>query len=80
MEQIALFVRNQPSAVVELTVDVTGRDDAACYELSLRRGESLRESLVASGIETSRIIVSAYGNLHTKTGAAAKVAVKFRER
>lgn len=80
MEQIALFVRNQPSAVVELTVDVTGRDDAACYELSLRRGESLRESLVVYGIENSRIIVSAYGNLHTKTGAAAKVAVKFRER
>lgn len=80
MEQIALFVRNQHSAVVELTVDVAGRDDAACYDLSLRRGEALRECLAAYGVDVSRVIVSAYGNLHTKNGAAAKVAVKFRER
>lgn len=80
MEQIALFVRNQPSAMVELTVDVAGRDDATSYALSLRRGEVLRECLAAYGVDASRVIVSAYGNLHTKTGAAAKVAVKFRER
>lgn len=80
MEQIALFVRNQPSAVVELVIDVAGRDDAACYELSLRRGEALSDCLAAYGIDASHVIVSAYGNLHTKNGADENVAVKFRER
>jgi len=76
LEQLAQFMTQNPTAVIELDIDVTGPDDALAYNLSLERGRSLQNSLVELGIDNSKIIISAYGNARN-TGHDC-VAVQFR--
>lgn len=79
LEQLAQFVGHYPSCRIEVVVNVAGRDDAICYERSLDQGRAIRDCLAAYGIETSHIVVSAYGNVMAKQGPAPSVAVRFRE-
>ena len=80
MEQLAQFVQNSEGAKVEFSIDVAGRDDAACYNLSLERGRALRNFLTERGVAASQVIISAYGNVHTKKKGGDAVAVRFREQ
>ena len=66
--------------MVELVVNVPGRDDELAYNLSLERGRVMRNVLTTAGVDASRITISAYGNVNTKGGDAPGVAVRFRER
>lgn len=79
LDQLAAFLRQQGDAVVELSVDVSGGDTKDCYRLSLRRGDVLRDYLAASGVELSRVIISAYGNVRVGLAGTDAVSVKFRE-
>ena len=80
LEQLAQFMSHNPTAIVEIDIDVDGRDDAVAYNLSLERGRVIRNYLSTFEISGSRIIISAYGNVNTKKGSAAGVSVRFRER
>ena len=80
LEQLAQFMSHNPTAIVEIDIDVDGRDDAVSYNLSLERGRVIRNYLSTFEISGSRIIISAYGNVNTKKGSAAGVSVRFRER
>ena len=80
LDQLAQFINHNPTCTVELVVNVDGRDDEVSYNLSLERGRVMRNLLTNAGIDPSRITISAYGNVNTKTGAAPGVAVRFRER
>lgn len=78
LEQLARFLDKTPSALVEIDIDVAGLDPTVAYNLSLQRGQAIKESLTALGIGDNRIIISAYGNARTKRGTAEGVSVQFR--
>ena len=80
LQQLAQFINHTSDCVVELVVNVAGRDDELSYNLSLERGRVMRSVLTTAGVDASRITVSAYGNVNTKNGATPGVAVRFRER
>ena len=80
LEQLAQFVKNDPSCTVEVIINVKGRDDVYCYNLSLARGRAIRNALNDMGINDNRITISAYGNVNTKKGNAPSIAVHFRQQ
>lgn len=80
LEQLATFLERTDNSVAEFSVDVAGRNDKECYDLSLQRGATLRSFMTARGISPERIIISAYGNVHAKNKKASSVSVKFREQ
>jgi hypothetical protein len=80
LQQLAQFINHNSDCAVELVINVAGRDDELCYNLSLERGRAMRSVLTSEGVDASRITVSAYGNVNTKAGDAPGVAVRFRER
>lgn len=80
LEQLARFMAQNPSGEVEIVVNVSGRDDAFCYNLSLERGRAIRDYLVLNGIEENRITVSAYGNVNTKKSNVPGVSIRFRDK
>lgn len=79
IEQLAQFVLNTAEAKIELIVDVAGNDDTFCYNLSLERGQAIRNSLVSAGVDANRISISAYGNVNVKKSKQSAVSVRFRE-
>lgn len=79
LEQLARFVLLNEKSKLEIAVDVDGSDAAACYELSMKRAESVRDCLVACGVSASRMVLSAYGNSRCKSGEVTGVGVRFRE-
>ena len=80
LEQLAQFISHTPNGVVEFCVDVAGSDDKLCYNLSLERGRLLRDFMNEQGIDNSRIIISAYGNVNVKKHGNSGVSVRFREQ
>ena len=80
LEQLAQFQNHNPKGVVEFCIDVAGSDDKLCYNLSLERGRLIREYMNEQGIDNSRIIISAYGNVNVKKHGASGVSVRFREQ
>ena len=80
LQQLAQFINHNSGCIVEIVVNVDGRDDELCYNLSLEQGRSVRNVLTSSGVDASRITISAYGNVNTKNGGTSGVAVRFRER
>lgn len=80
LEQLAQFLRHNPTAVAEILIDVAGRDDVLAYNLSIERGRTIRDYLSSFEIEGSRIIISAFGNVNLKNGGTEGVSVRFRER
>lgn len=78
LEQLARFMVETPAAMAEIDIDVAGLDDELAYTLSLERGGVVKEQLTALGVESRRIIVSAYGNVRTKRGADEGISVQFR--
>ena len=79
LEQLARFMVQNTDGVVEIVVNVPGRDDAFCYNLSLERGRAIRDYLVLSGVEEDRITVSAYGNVNAKKGDVPGVGIRFHD-
>ncbi len=75
LEQLAQFLTQNPSAVIELDIDVAGPEDALAYNLSLERGRTLQNRLAEHGIDNRRIVISAYGNARNNGDC---VAVQFR--
>ena len=80
LEQLAQFLRHNPTAVAEILIDVAGRDDVLAYNISLERGRIIRDYLSTFDVEGSRIIISAFGNVNLKNGGTDGVSVRFRER
>ncbi len=80
LEQLAQFLRHNPTAIAEIIIDVAGRDDVLAYNLSLERGRIIRDYLSSFDIEGSHIIISAFGNVNLKNGGTEGVSVRFRER
>ncbi len=80
LEQLAQFLSHNPNGVVEFCIDVAGGDDKLCYHLSLERGQIIRAFMNEKGIDNSRIIISAYGNVNVNRLGKSGVAVHFREK
>lgn len=80
LEQLAQFLSDNPQGIVEVVVDVAGIDDALAYQRSLARGRVVRDYLTGRGIDSTRIIVSAYGNSNVKKQGMSGVSVRFREQ
>lgn len=80
LEQLAQFLRHNPQGVAEFCIDVAGSDDRLCYKLSLERGRLIRDFMNEHGIDNSRIIISAYGNVNVKRQGKSGVSVRFREQ
>lgn len=79
LEQLAQFASHQERCGMEIVVNVAGRDDMRCFNLSLARGNAVRDYLAACGLDVSTVTVSPYGNLNMKKGAVPEVSVRFRE-
>ena len=79
LEQLAQFISHSRNGVVEFCVDVAGSDDELCYRLSLERGRLIRNFMNNQGIDNSRIMISAYGNVNVKKQGSSGVSVRFRE-
>ncbi len=79
LQQLAHFLTLNPGGIVEISIDVAGSDETLCYNLSLERGRLIRNYLNYQGIDSSRIIISAYGNVNVKRQGHSGVGVKFRE-
>lgn len=79
MEQLSQFLSHHPQGVVEIGIDVAGSDDRLCYNRSLQRGQVLRRFLDNRGVDPSRVIISAYGNVNVKRNGTSAVSVRFRE-
>ena len=80
LEQLAQFLRHNSKGVAEFCIDVAGGDDKLCYNLSLERGRLIRDFMNIQGIDNSRIIISAYGNVNAKRQGKSGVSVRFREQ
>ena len=80
LEQLAQFLSHTPDGIAEFCIDVAGTDDKLCYNLSLERGRLIRDFLADQGIDNSRVIISAYGNVNVKKKGKSGVAVRFREQ
>ncbi|MBO4587068.1 MAG: PD40 domain-containing protein [Bacteroidales bacterium] len=80
LEQLAQFLRHNIKGVAEFCIDVAGGDDKLCYNLSLERGRLIRDFMNIQGIDNSRIIISAYGNVNAKRQGKSGVSVRFREQ
>ena len=79
MEQLVQFLSHHPKSIVEFGIDVADSDDRLSYNRSLMRGRVLRSFLDNRGIDNSRVIISAYGNVNVKRKGASGVSVRFRE-
>lgn len=80
LEQLAQFIKHDASCTLEIIVNVRGRDDVFCYNLSLERGRAIRNLLRDMNVDEGRVSISAYGNVNTKKGDAPEVAIRFREK
>lgn len=80
LEQLAQFLSHNPNGIAEFCIDVAGSDDKLCYNLSLERGRLIRDFMNEQGIDNSRIIISAYGNVNVKKHGVSGVSVRFREQ
>ncbi len=80
LEQLAQFIKHDATCTLELIVNVRGRDDVYCYNLSLERGRAIRNLLRDMNIDESRVTISAYGNVNTKKGEAPGVSIRFRQQ
>lgn len=80
LEQLAQFLRHNPGGVAEFCIDVAGSDDKLCYNLSLERGRLIRDFMNEQGIDNSRVVISAYGNVNVKRRGTSAVSVRFREQ
>ena len=80
LEQLARFMEQNSGGMVEIVVNVDGRDDALCYNLSLERGRAIKDYLMVEGVDESRITISAYGNVNAKKGAVPGVSIRFRDK
>lgn len=79
LQQLAHFLTLNPQGIAEFSIDVAGSDETLCYNLSLERGRLVRDYLVYQGIDISRILISAYGNVNVKQMGKSSVSVRFRE-
>ena len=79
LRQLARFLDLNPEAIVEFSIDVAGADQALCYNLSLERGGLIRNFLNYCGVDSSKIIISAYGNVNVGRTGRSSVSVRFRE-
>lgn len=80
LEQLAQFLGHHPKGIVEFYIDVAGNDDKLCYNLSIERGRLIRNFMNIQGIDNSRIIISAYGNVKVGRRGVSGVSVRFREQ
>lgn len=79
LQELARFLERNPEGIVEFSIDVAGSDETLCYNLSIERGRLIRNFMNYNGIDNSRIIISAYGNVNVKRQGASRVSVRFRE-
>ena len=79
LQQLAHFLTLNPRSIAEFAIDVAGSDETLCYNLSLEQGRLIRDYLNYQGIDNSRIIISAYGNVNVKRQGKSSVGVRFRE-
>lgn len=78
LKNLASYMRQHANAKIEVTVNVDGSDDKACYDLSMARAMAIRTFLVANEIDASRIRLSAYGNHAYKSQPhPAEVSLRF---
>lgn len=78
LDRLARFVDDNPDCVVEIEVNVAGRDDAQCYNLSLERAKSMRTYLVDYGINVTRVRLSGFGNAKKRVSKnVPDVSVRF---
>ena len=80
LEQLARFLSHNPKGIVEFCINVAGDDDKLCYNLSIERGRQIRNFMNIHGIDNSRIIISAYGNVKIGRRGDSGLSVRFREK
>ena len=73
-------MQNNKKAQVEFIIQVKGSDDKQCYNLSVERALAIRNQMVESGVEPSRVQISPYGNVNYKNGDnPAEIAIVISE-
>ena len=80
LEQLASFLRNNPTGVAEFCIDVAGTNDKLCYNLSLEQGNVIHNFMNQQGIDDAHIIISPYGNVNVKRQGKSGVSVRLREK
>lgn len=79
LSQLARFLLRNPTAIAEFCIDVAGMDDRQCYNRSVQQGEAIRKFMNYNGIDTTRILLSPYGNVNVKRQGHSGVSVRLRE-
>lgn len=80
LSNLAQFMQNNKKAQVEFIIQVKGSDDKQCYNLSVERALAIRNQMVESGVEPSRVQISPYGNVNYKNGDnPAEIAIVISE-
>lgn len=78
LRSLASYMRQHVNAKIEVTVNVNGSDDKACYDLSMARAMAIRTYLVANEIAADRVHLAAYGNHAYKgQGRPSEVGIRF---
>ena len=72
----AYLVNHTDISKVYLTVNTPGTDDQACFNLSHARALSLKRALEKRGVASTRIIITALGNVNYQSGTP-KAEVEF---
>lgn len=78
LDNIVRFMRQHAGSRIRVTVHAKGNDDLQCYNLSLNRATSIRNYLVEHGIDSSRVLLTAYGNMmYKKSQKPHEVEITF---
>lgn len=78
LRHLGRFMQQRTITNIEVNVHVQGSDDQQSYQLSLERAQAIRSFLVEYGVSSSRIRLSAYGNvMFKKNPNQTEVGIRF---
>ena len=78
LQQLALFLLDNPELHVQIEVHTPGSDAQQCYDISVEQAAAVRTRLAELGVDTGRIRLAGYGNVMHKAGKhPAHIAVRF---
>ena len=78
LQQLALFLLDNPKLYIQIEVNVKGNDAQQCYDASVEQAAAIRTRLAELGVATERIRLAGYGNSLFKGGKRpAHVSVRF---
>ncbi len=78
LNQILQFLTANPGYQAEVIVNAPEEDPETAFNLSIERGKRIKDFLVERGVKSSRVVVSAFGNVNYKSNpGCGEVSVRF---